>query len=70
MFCNVRISLEIAYEVLEKYFILKIYWDKLITLASGYSEKNYNQRFETKVIERFSGETFKYKETLKTTSKL
>lgn len=33
-----------------------------ITLASGYSEENYNQRFETKIVERFSGETFKYKE--------
>lgn len=30
-----------------------------IILASGYSVENYNQRFETKIVERFSGETLR-----------
>lgn len=47
MFCNVRISLVIAYyEVLEN--ILR---QAYTTLASGYSEENYNQRFETMIVD-------------------
>lgn len=59
-----KISTVIAYyEVLEKHFYFQnLLRQAYITLRSGYSEENYNQRFETKIVERFSGEIFKYKE--------